>query len=159
MGFLKLIFMVAALAYLLWQVRQILLGHASQRWRSTKGKVLSSQVDEHVTHGRYGEPHYSYSATVAYTYQVGGRHFESKHLTYEPTTGLSEDAATQLLGGIIEGTDVDVFYDPLNWEHAVLIPGTSSGNAIHLALSIAVFGLVTWLCFFYVRAPAPAMLH
>ena len=159
MGFFKLVCVLAALGYVLWQVRQILLGQASQRWRSTKGKVLRSYVDEHVSHGRYGETNYSYSANVEYTYQVGTRHFESKHLTYEPTTGLSEDAVTQLLIGITEGGEVDVFYDPLNWEHSVLIPGTSSGNALYLALSIAIFALVVWVCFFYVRAPASTMSH
>jgi hypothetical protein len=83
-----------------------------------------------------------------YAYHVGGRQFESKQLTYEPATGLSEDAATQLLDGISEGTEIDVFYDPLDWERAVLIPGTSGGNILQLAIAIGVFALVMWLCFF-----------
>jgi Protein of unknown function (DUF3592) len=147
MGFFKLVCMLAALGVVLWQVHQILLGQASRRWRSTKGKVLRSYVDEQVTHRSYGQTYSSYSANVEYTYHVGTRHFASKHLTYEPTTGLSENTATQLLDGITEGGDVDVFYDPLNWEHSVLIRGTSSGNTLHLGLSIAAFVLVIWLFF------------
>jgi hypothetical protein len=147
MGLLKLVCMLAALAYIGWQVRQLLLGRASQQWRSTKGKVLRSYVDEQAHSGRYGTT-YTYTAHVEYTYHVGGRQFESKHLTYEPATGLSEDAATQLLDGITEGIELDVFYDPLDWERAVLIPGTSGGNIVQLAIAIGVFALVTWLCFF-----------
>jgi len=147
MGFLKLVCMLAALAYISWQVRQLMLGRASQQWRSTKGKVHRSYVDEQTHHTKTGTT-YTYSAHVEYTYQVGGRQFESIHLTYEPTTGLSEDAATQLLDGITDGVELDVFYDPRDWERAVLIPGTSGGNIVQLAIAIGVFALVTWLCYF-----------
>jgi hypothetical protein len=151
---LKLLCMAMALGFVGWQLRQYLLGQASVRWRTVKGKVLRVSVDEHVSHDRYGNEHCSYSANVEYSYHVGSRHFDSKHLTYEPTTGLSESAATQLLAGITEGADVDVHYDAHDFEHAVLIAGTSGGNIVHMALSFLVLAGVTWMCFFAEFGPS-----
>jgi len=140
MAFLKLLLVLIALGYLVSQIRQFRLAQASQRWHSVRGKVRRAFVEEHPSFSnRGGERIYHYSANVVYTYQIGAQQFESTHLTFEPTTGLTEDAVTQLLDGITEGTEVDVFYDPLNHEQAVLIPGTSSGNTFQLVLAIAGF--------------------
>src|SRR5580658_9571897 len=94
---LKVILELSVLAIVIWQGQQLLLGRASRKWRTTRGKVLRSYVDDHLSHDRCGGEHVSYSAKVEYTYHVGSQHFTSQHLTYEPTIGLSEDAVTALL--------------------------------------------------------------
>jgi hypothetical protein len=147
MGFLKLILVFLALAYVGWHLRQLLLGQSSQQWKSVKGKVLRAWTDEHVFHGNDGDS-YTYTANVVYSYSVGSGHFESTNLTFAPTTRLSEEAVTELLDGISEGVELDVFYDPKDYERAVLIPGSSGGNNLMLVWSIAVLAFIVWLCFF-----------
>ena len=147
MALLKLILLSFPLAYFGWQLRKLLLGRASHRWQTTNGKVLRTWVDEHKQYGDYGVT-YSYSAHVVYSYSVGGRQFESNNLTFEPSSGLKEDAVTQLLDGISEGVELDVLYDPKDWQRSVLIPGTSAGNIRGMVLSIAIFVFVVWLCYF-----------
>jgi hypothetical protein len=49
---------------------------------------------------------------VEYSYDIGARHFESTHFTYQPTSGLSEGEVTQMLRNLTEGSEVDVYYDP-----------------------------------------------
>jgi len=147
MALLDLFLLSLSLAYFGWQLRQLLLGRASQRWQSTKGKVLRTWVDEQ-RHNHNGHVDFSYSAHVVYSYSVGGRQFESNGLIFEPTSGLTEDAVTQLLDGISEGVELDVFYDPKDWQRSVLIPGTSAGNIGGMVFSIAILVYVVWACYF-----------
>lgn len=157
MHLFMLLSFLASLGWFGWQVRRLLLGRASRTWRTTKGRVTRSQIDEQITHDKYGGTNVSYLASVEYVYWIGAQHFTSTHLTYEPTTSLSKNAIRQLLQGIDEGKDVDVYCDSHNFEHAVLIRGTSSGNYLQLVVSIVILALVAFGYVFvnFVNAPAP----
>jgi hypothetical protein len=139
------IFLAIAICLVIWQARKLLLAMASNEWKQTKGTVLKAYVDESATYDEDGiGDDVTHSVHVRYTYKIGSRRFESTRLTYRPTFGLVFSEAVDLLHGITQGKEVDVFYDPRCPERAVLVPGSSTDNVVHLALSFVFLAVVLW---------------
>lgn len=126
------LFLLAALALVAWQARSLMLAKASAEWRTTRGRVLSAYLDE-SNPDEDGEV--SHSAHVRYRYHVGRRHYISTRLSYRPTRYLGFSDAAELLDGIVENREVEVYYDPQHPQRAVLVPGSSTANLVHLIIA------------------------
>lgn len=135
--------LLLALGVVVWQARTLLLAKASAEWQLTRGRVLSAYLDES---GPDEDGEVSHSAHVRYRYQVGRRHYVSTRLSYQPTHYLAFSSATALLDGIVLGREVDVYYDPRRPERAVLVPGSSTDNLVHLIVpALILLGMLWYL--------------
>lgn len=130
-----------ALGLCLWEVHKLFFGLASRNWKRTTCKILKAYIDEHRDRDP-DETHYS--THVLFEYRVGGRTFQCRRLTYRATHGLVHSNAIGMLAGILQGRQVDAFYDPHCPSRAVLIRGITINNFVHLLLAFALLGFVTW---------------
>lgn len=135
----KLILLFAA-GLTLWQARKLSLALASTNWKQTKGKILKAYIDESAD----DDGGVTHSAKVHYSYKIGARVFESTCLTYRPSSGLVFSKALDLLQGITQGKEVDVFYDPRRPERAVLVRGSSTDNILHLIICFIFLAVALW---------------
>lgn len=125
--------LLIVLGLVAWQARALLLAKASAGWPRTRGRVLSAYLDE-TQPDEDGDV--SHSAHVRYRYQVGRHHYTSTRLSYRPTRYLGFSDAAELLDGIVQGREVEVSYDPQRPQRAVLVPGSSTANLVHLLLAV-----------------------
>jgi hypothetical protein len=142
---IKIVFLLAPAGLVVWHWRRIRMGIASNNWPKTKGTVLTSNMDfiEDADDSKRG-----YWVSVEYTYKVGLRLFKSSRLTFEPTTHLTLDEARQLLSGIQNGREIDVYYNPEDKSQSVVITGISTNYKWQLALWLALF-VVALICVKY----------
>jgi hypothetical protein len=132
----KIVLLVATAGVLAWHWRKIRMGMASNNWLKTKGTVLVSNMDfiEDADDSERG-----YWVSVEYTYKVGLQLFRSNRLTFAPTTHLTLDEAQQLLSGIQNGREIDIYYNPANNSQSVIVTGASTKSKWWLALWLALF--------------------
>lgn len=127
---------------LLWELRSLLLAHASTRWKKTMGTVSSAAVTEESSYDEDGDGHVSHGVEVRYSYRVAGRSYQSRRLTYRPTWGLVFAKAVDLLRGIAPGREVVVYHHPRVHSRSVLVPGASLDNVFRIVLIATVLVLV-----------------
>jgi Protein of unknown function (DUF3592) len=132
----KIVLLAAAAGVVVWHWRKIRLGMASNTWPKTKGTVLASNMDfvEDADDRERG-----YWVSVEYTYKVGLQLFKSSRLTFEKTSHLTLDEARQLLSGIQNEREIDVYYNPEQKSQSVIFPGASAKSKWWFALWLALF--------------------
>jgi hypothetical protein len=130
-----------ALGWCLWELYKMFFGVASRGWKRTTCKILKAYVDEHRDRET---DDVRYSAHVLYAYSVHGRTYQCRRLTFRATRGLVHSNALDLLKGMVQGRQVDAFYDPRRPSRAVLVRGICINNFVHLLLALAFLGFVTW---------------
>lgn len=121
-------------------IRNARRGSASRRWPQVQGRVLRSfvLVQTDSEGGRSTKPQ------VEYEYVVEGATYRGTRLRYGQTGSWSQKQAERVIAPFQAGASVPVFFDPLKPRDAVLIPGTSWGNAA-IALSGIVFMAFAYL--------------
>lgn len=141
---LALCFILALLGFAAWEVWKIRLGHASNGWERTTGVLQKVWVEDSPGDGDAEGTH---SAHAHFRYKVGTRWFESKRLSYRMTSDIRFREALEMIEGLHVGREVEVWYDPRKPARAVLIPGSSTGNIVALAvyLVIAAILLFIWM--------------
>jgi hypothetical protein len=108
----------------------------SQSWPSTTGQITESHVSRSQSTDSDGDTTTSYSARVAYTYQVGGQTYSGHNIafgfnpSYSSETKAQADAARYPVG-----SQVSVYYDPNKPSDAVL-ERQVSGSKVGLILGI-----------------------
>ena len=110
--------------------RQTLMGHASLKWPSVEGRVVSSSVStHHNSHARRGflnsltstryEPH------VTYEYEVGGQTYRGNTMAFYDMEKISRHDADEIAERYAPETVVRVHYSPSAPDDSVLEPGLS----------------------------------
>jgi hypothetical protein len=126
-----LVLVLTGLALL--QLRSIRLGLASREWNVARGRIVRAFVDDDGSDGEGGE--LLHSANVRYVYRVGRREYASSRLSYGSTRHLKFDEAIRMLHGIVQGREVDVYFDPRKPDRSVLIQGIARGDIARCSLS------------------------
>jgi hypothetical protein len=149
----KLITLVIAVALLVWFVRGLYIlwmALASQSWTRTEGLALDVHMEEHHHRDRQDRDDPSqdtFTPVVRYSYTVGRKKYESARLWYR-TDALGDYAeALRTIRDISTGHPVDVYYDPRDPSHSVLIPGFETMNVATVAMSfvLLILYLYWWL--------------
>lgn len=113
-------------------VRQVL----AQRFVSTQGTVLSSEVTHHddsdgTTHG----------VRITYSYTVAGREYTGDRFRYDKSSSSDSAWARQAVAEHQVGSTTTVYYDPLVPQNSVLSPGLR-GSDLFMALFMTPFNVV-----------------
>lgn len=129
----------------MWFGYRLWMAQRSATWRSVDGHVGRAEIQESTD---YTSDDYNdrtiYSAHVRYTYWVNGRNYTSTRLSYQPTFGLAQSGAIELLAGITRGKTVKVYYDPDHPARSVLRPGASAANWWFLIVPIVAMLISGW---------------
>jgi Protein of unknown function (DUF3592) len=115
MRVVAVVFGAAAIAAAFW-LRH--MNARAQAWPSTSGRIVKSIL--------VPDPHDAGSSVeITYQFKVGDRDFTSDRVSY---TAMRNDlwAKERLVARYPAGSVADVFYDPANPKHSVLIRGDSS---------------------------------
>ena len=118
-------------------IRNFRRGSVSRRWPQVEGRVLRSfvLVETDADGGR------GFTPQVEYEYVVEGATCRGMRLRYGRIGSWSRKQAERIIAPYPAGASVRVFIDPVKPADAVLIPGTSWGNA-----AIALSGIVFMAC-------------
>ena len=132
---MQVLFSAIGLFFIGVAIRNLLRGTASRRWPQVQGRILRSFVLVQTDEGE------SFTAQVEFEYVVEGSTHRGTRLRYGRIGRASRRRAEQVLAPYPVGAYTPVFYDPRKPSDAVLIQGTSWGNA-----AIALFGAVFLVC-------------
>ena len=117
---------------------------ASQNWPSTTGQITDSHVSRSQSTDSDGETIASYSARVAYTYQVGGQTYSGENIAFGFNPSYNNQPKAQAAAARYPmGSQVSVYYDPGNPSDAVLerqAPGSKVG------MIVGIIFIVTSVC-------------
>lgn len=101
-------------------VRKLPKAIASRRWPRVSGQVISS----HIRSTSVGNGARLHAPVVLYSYSVGGITYKSETFTYLGTAGAAfEWQVKKQLRLFKNGTTVQVYYNAIKPEEAVLVPG------------------------------------
>ncbi len=119
-------------------LRNLFKGWSSRGWSRTQGIVVRSFVLVDETDGRE-----SYTPQVEYEYSVGGKKYLGRRLRYGQIGSSSRKRAERVIVPYTSGTSTQVWFNPRDPSDAVLVSGSSWGNA-----AIAIAGLIfLWLAY------------
>lgn len=94
---------------------------ASRDWPSTSGTIESAAVAMRSE----GNERKQFAARIRYAYAVDGRSFSGERVSFESGPSANRGLAEAIVARYAPGSNVRVFYDPLQPERAVLEPGGS----------------------------------
>ena len=143
----ELLFLFFSALGVVWALRGVYglsLSFASERWPTTSGRVVSSEIERSSGYNDRD----NYRAAIRYTYEVGGSEYSSTRRCYGDELSVSWSGPSK---GAVEryppGTAVTVHYDPSGPSEAVLEPGVRwevlgniAGGLLFVAIGVA--GLV-----------------
>jgi hypothetical protein len=138
-GFGVLVCITGMIMYMLQGNQRAKIG-PSQTWPSVVGTIVSSALEQ-----RNPKDKTVYSATVRYSYRVGGRDYESDRIFWGPNEGPRQQMA-EIVTAYRAGRDVWVQHDPLNPANAVLEPDKNTGlstGAFYYAVGMILLGIVS----------------
>ena len=125
----------------------------AQQWPITNGVVFTSQVLVREKSGRGGK-FYTATPMVKYRYSVDGQNYESDRVSFGYTSG--KNYSEKVVKKFPRGSMVEVAYQPLNPENAVLKQGTKLqrlpelvGAGACLVIFAMFFHLLFWMMSWY----------
>ncbi len=112
---------------------------ASRNWPSVRGTVVVNRVRAEVHPREQGGPPLTrYYPEVEYEYTVAGRSYRSKRIRFGglPFVYSTDRAEIEawFTAHYPEGSEVEVYYNPLRPEEAVLEPGSSPAATLLLVV-------------------------
>lgn len=140
-----LVFAAVGLVFAIIGIRQIVRGLASSNWRTAFGTIISSSVEINSKDGSQevvSGSRYEYAADVRYEYEVGGEKYTGSEISFASASARDTRTAERLVHRYPEGKSVQVSYNPVKPEAAVLEPGVPKGAIFPLiiGLPVMVFG-------------------
>ena len=118
----------------------------SRSWPKAQGSIERAKVVP--TGARIDRGHGSFEAhvaSVAYRYMVGGQSYVGSLVSYKGYIP-NVDRVEKIVARYPDGAEVQVAYDPVNPEVAVLEPGLGLGNCLGVGLGVALLiGGALWL--------------
>jgi hypothetical protein len=135
-GFFFLVFLGLGI-FLIYRTQQSKKkAQVSQSWPSTPGQITDSHVSRSQSTDSDGDTSISYSARVAYTYQVGGQTYNGHNIAFGFNPSYSSESKAQADAARYPvGSQVPVYYDPNKPSDAVL-QRQVSGSKMGLILGI-----------------------
>jgi hypothetical protein len=118
--FLGVFFVAFSTVVAYYLVRGFRLGRASVSWEKVKGVVTNSEIRKRDLDGGI-----SYYPKIIYQYRIDDRDYEGSDWSHSAINGREEEAE-EILSRYEVGDEVDVYYNPLKPEQAVLEPGIKS---------------------------------
>jgi hypothetical protein len=116
----------------------------SQNWPATQGQITDARVSRSVDTDSDGSTSTTYSAKVAYTYQVGGQDYNGHNITFGFNPSYSSQSKAQAtIARYQVGSQVPVYYDPSNPSDAVLARQASGSNA---SMILGIIFIVIGVC-------------
>lgn len=117
---------------------------SSQNWPSISGTITTAEVKKSVSHDDDGDETINYYPYVEYTYQVAGKQYSAKRLSFGAQVAPNNPAPVQeKLQKYPVGGQVAVYYDPQNPSDAVL---ERQAGGFKMGLIIGIVCLVISLC-------------
>ena len=118
----------------------------SRSWPKAQGSIERAKVVP--TGARIDRGHGSFEAhvaSVAYRYMVGGQSYVGSLVSYKGYIP-NVDRVEKIVARYPDGAEVQVAYDPINPEVAVLEPGLGVGNCLGVGFGVALLiGGALWL--------------
>ena len=135
-GFFLLLFLGLGI-FLIYRTQQSKKkAQISQNWPSIPGQITDSHVSRSQSTDSDGDTSTSYSARVAYTYQVGGQAYSGHNIAFGFNPSYSNESKAQATAArYVVGSQVTVYYDPSNPSDAVL-ERQASGSNVGMILGI-----------------------
>ncbi len=116
-----LVFVGIGVSMLIKLVASFRKASQSKQWSTTKGEIISSELDAQTSADEEGNRSTTYIAQVFFRYQVGGLEYESSRINFNYGMRTSNIRKQQsIVEQYPQGSAVTVFYDPDNPEESVL---------------------------------------
>lgn len=136
-------FLLIAFAFLFVTVRSNRKVRASQRWSTTSGRILTSEVTSHRSLDSNGTHTTIYDPAVQYEYAVNGQRLQSSSIRFGMAYGTSwPQPAQDVVDKYPQGTLVQVFYNPTNPTEAVLEHSAGGSNRILTCAAAFILGMI-----------------
>lgn len=125
-------------------VELILTGINSNKWPTTRGRIISSKI--RIEERSHRDTTY-YHPEVTYTYSVDGQDYKSQQLSVGDFDSDSVKRAQKVVDKYPRNLEVKVFYDPDNPGNALIETGFRFSSVLVFMLG-AVFFIAAILGFF-----------
>jgi hypothetical protein len=114
-------FILILAVVILSMARSARKGSASNRWPSTSGRILMSDVYSHRSLNSNGTHTEIYTPKIQYEYTAEGQRYQSDQLSYSMVDGTSAESwAENIVDKYPQGSTVQVYYNPSKPSEAVL---------------------------------------
>ena len=128
------VFIAVGVAILIYGIGLVRDARTCASWPSVEGRIVSAEPQVVARE----KDRRTYAPNVTYTYQVGGRNYESSRLTLVPRNYSTLSSVQSVLAAYPAGNTVKVFHDPADAANCVLVT-TSTGTEWAYPLAGAVF--------------------
>ncbi len=141
--FISVPFVVIALVFLYFGLRNKRRSAASRKWPVTGGQVLATSIDARQSTDTHGHSSISYYPVVVYEYSVNGQVYRSDRLSVEGAIGTDVGRAQTKVNSYPQGSSVSVHYNPNNPQQSGIEYRSTTGTIL---IAIAVFILLMLFC-------------
>lgn len=152
LGFFVAVVLITAVVTVM-KVREV---RAAARWPKTAGRIVRSQPRFQIVQARSEDmPVNERTVDIVYEYEVGKKTYRASRVTFAEKIGAEE--IPQLLAKYPKGKAVDVFYDPVRPDQAVLdrtMDGLGRGCLVMLAI-----GAVSVIVLMVAVTQGPDLIH
>ena len=131
-------------------IRRMILARLSRNWMVTEGTIITSQlhIPSRTSEDAGGSSivrstGFGYRPDITYEYVVRGDTLQSSMVTFAGHDSRKPGPAQKMVSRYTPGMRVEVHYDPMKPERAVLEPGKGKGNTgvLITGAGVAAFGL------------------
>jgi hypothetical protein len=133
-------FLLVGLGLFFWGMRGQRGGNESKSWPTTTGRILMSQIESRRS--RSGSSGYSttFYPQIMYEYDLGGQRFQSNQINRGVmlSYGMTSMAQQKTMQYPV-GSNVLVYYNPMNPSESVLETGASGGSKILMGIGLMIF--------------------
>lgn len=122
---ISMIFVLAGIAMAIIGYNAYKKGTASQKWPTTNGTVIHSEVEKRTSttgSGTNKKKKVTHHARVSYSYSVGGENYTANRVQFGQASGNPHDIVSRYP----KGKSITIYYDPETPDQAVLIPGANT---------------------------------
>ena len=143
-SYIMLIWILIVLVICIYGIHKIFkfykIKNKSVKWPKTIGYVESSYIEEIVDN--------TYEAKVLYKYVVNGKEYMGNTIT-PGYGGSGKNKAENLANEFAERKQVIIYYNPINPEEALLIPGTSPLFLLSILIPLSLIVAIIYVYIFH----------
>ena len=125
---------------------------AAAKWPTVPGVIISAELDSYVKYDDDGDASTMYTPLITYKYEVEGQEYTNNRVRVQAFVATNmQSVSSKKLEEYPVGGAVDVHYDPLNPEDALLEIDPSKIN-VPLIIGIICGLIVLYTAFLFIRA-------
>lgn len=129
----KYLFGALMVGVLVYEVFQIVIGRASEKWKRHPAKVIDVTIDTRVDEGAQES-----RPTIKYQYRYRGERYKGSKVKYGDLWSANYGEASEMVSGVVKGSKITVFVNPRRPNQSVLHRGYK-GNPVWLLVFFSVF--------------------